>query len=78
VKWQAPMDVKQLRSFLGMTGYYRKFIKGYGFTNKSLTDLLKKGVPYIWNSETEASFLSLKQSLATTPVLAFLISQNLS
>ena len=53
-----------------MAGYYRKFVKGYGVISKSLTELLKKGVQYIWTSENEASFQALKQSLISAPVLA--------
>ena len=53
-----------------MTGFYRKYIKGYGVISKSLTDLLKKGVPFVWNSDTEASFQALKAALVSAPVLA--------
>jgi hypothetical protein len=70
LKWKAPQNVKELRSFLGMAGYYRKFIKGYGVISRTMTDLLKKGVPYVWNSEKEAAFQALKQALSSTPVLA--------
>jgi hypothetical protein len=70
LKWQRPDNVKALRSFLGMTGYYRKFIKGYGVISKNLTELFKKGVPYIWNTEREESFQALKLALSSTPVLA--------
>jgi hypothetical protein len=70
LQWQQPKNVKELRSFLGMTGYYRKFIKGYGIISKTLTELLKKGVPYVWSSATEASFQALKTALSSAPALA--------
>jgi hypothetical protein len=70
VQWKQPSNVNELRRFLGMTWYYSKFIKGYGIISRTLTDLLKKGVPYVWNSDREATFQALKQALITTPVLA--------
>jgi hypothetical protein len=70
LQWKAPQNVKELRSFLGMAGYYRKFIRWYGVISRTLTDLLKKSVPYVWNSEKESAFQALKQALSSTPVLA--------
>jgi hypothetical protein len=67
--WVAPTSVKQLRSFLGLTGYYRRFIKNYGLICRPLYDLLKK-VPFLWTETQEAAFCTLKQALISAPVLA--------
>ena len=53
-----------------MAGYYGKYVKNFGLLTKPLTNLLKKGVVYVWTSETEASFQALKTALVTAPVLA--------
>lgn len=68
-EWPSPKIIKQLKGFLGLSGYYRRFVQGYGILAKPLTNLLKKGV-YQWNSETEDAFQKLKKALTTTPMLA--------
>lgn len=68
--WPAPTSVKELRSFLGLSGYYRKFVRNYGILSKPLTNLLRNGQLYIWTTETEDAFQALKQALITAPVLA--------
>lgn len=67
--WQSPKIVTQLRSFLGMTGYYRRFIRGYSSICKPLTDMLKKNA-FKWGPEQETAFSNLKQIMTTTPLLA--------
>lgn len=70
VTWPTPTDTKQLRSFLGLSGYYKKFIKNYGSISRPLIDLLKKHVQFHWNPELQLSFDALKQALTSAPVLA--------
>ena len=70
VNWLTPQSVKDLRSFLGLAGYYRKFVRNFGIIAKPLTELLKKNTLFIWTTSHDQSFQALKQALSSSPVLA--------
>ncbi|CAN2390102.1 K02A2.6-like [Pristimantis euphronides] len=69
--WPTPRTKKQVMSFLGTAGYYRKFVPGYSALAKPLTDLTKKKLPQMvnWTAECEQSFSALKAALSSAPVL---------
>jgi len=68
--WPQPVSVKELRSFLGLAGYYRRFVRHFGLISKPLTTLLKKHTLFIWTPEHTAAFQALKDALCSSPVLA--------
>jgi hypothetical protein len=70
--WPSPTNVKQLRSFLGLAGYYRKFVRHFGIISKPLTELLKKQVYFLWIEQHDLAFIALKSAQIDAPILALL------
>jgi hypothetical protein len=68
--WQPIKSVHEVRSFLSLVGYYRRFISNFSKISKPITELLKKGAKYIWSKEFDEAFQTLKKLLITSPVLA--------
>ena len=66
-----PKDVKQLRSFLGLASYYRRFVLGFLKIASPLFVLTKKDVPYVWSDECQQAFNELKARLTEAPVLVY-------
>ncbi|XP_042968946.1 uncharacterized protein LOC122301604 [Carya illinoinensis] len=69
-KWDPPTKVTELRSFLGLVNYYRRFIKGYSTRASPLTDLLKKNRAWEWSSRCQEAFDDLKTAITEEPVMA--------
>ena len=67
----APKDQKGVKSLLGLTNYYKKFVSGYSKLCAPLFELLKKGVPFVWSQKCENALSKLKQALTSAPILAF-------
>jgi len=64
-----PSSATEIQSFLGLAGYYRRFVEGFSYIASPLTKLTQKGAPFRWSDECEESFQKLKTALTTAPVL---------
>ena len=69
--WPQPKDLHEVRAFIGLCAYYRRFVRGFGDVCKPLYRLTEKGVPFHWGDEQEKAFVTMKERLTTAPILAF-------
>ncbi|KAH7621059.1 putative Transposon Tf2-9 polyprotein [Nannochloris sp. 'desiccata'] len=69
LEWPKPQDVRDVRGFLGLTGFYRHFIRNYAHIAAPLNELTKQGVPFIWTPLHEGHFNELKKAITSSPVL---------
>jgi hypothetical protein len=70
LEWKSPKSVTQIHSFLGLAGYYRRFIPNFSKIAKPMTQLLEKEAKFKWSPQCEEAFLTLKKLLTIAPVLA--------
>jgi len=70
VKWERPQTVSEVRSFLGLAGYYRRFVEGFSKMVSPLTQLTRKDQPFSWTYVCEACFEDMNRRLTTAPILA--------
>jgi hypothetical protein len=70
LEWKPPTTVFEVRSFLGLASYYRRFIPNFSKIMKLITELLKKRNKYVWSEACDEAFKHLKKLLTTSPVLA--------
>ena len=71
-QWPRPTFATYIRSFLGLVGYYRRFVKGFSSIASSLTRLTQKRVKFKWSDDCEKRFAKLKTRLTSTPILTLL------
>jgi len=68
--WKTPESVPEIRSFLGLAGYYRRFVLNISKIARPMTELLKNGVRFYWDNKCEQAFQTLRKLLTSAPVLA--------
>ena len=76
VEWPTPRTVRDVRSFLGLCSYYRRFVKNFATIAKPLHSLTEKGVPFDWSGECENAFKELKRALTEAPILNYPIEDG--
>jgi hypothetical protein len=66
-----PTNTRQLKGFLGLAGYYMRFIPNFSKIAKPLTDLLRKNTPFVWSQKTDETFITLRDLLTSEPLLQY-------
>jgi hypothetical protein len=69
MEWPAPTNVTEVRSFMGLAGYYRRFVEGFSRIANPITELQKKNKKFVWIEKCAEAFRRLKELLTTTPIL---------
>jgi hypothetical protein len=69
MEWPAPTNVMEVRSFMGLAGYYRRFVEGFSKIANPITELQKKNKKFVWTEKCVEAFRRLKELLTTTPIL---------
>jgi hypothetical protein len=67
--WPRPKNISEVRSFMGLAGYYRRFIEGFSKIAHPITSLQKKGIKFEWTTKCEENFQHLKELLTSAPIL---------
>jgi hypothetical protein len=70
-EWSTPTTLKAVRAFLGLTGYYRRFVENYATLASPLIELTKKGVRFKWTEERQSAFEALKEKMISAPILGY-------
>jgi hypothetical protein len=69
MEWLVPKNAHEVRSFMGLAGYYRRFVEGFSKIAKPITTLQRTRVKYEWTEECDSAFIELKRLLTSAPIL---------
>jgi hypothetical protein len=69
MEWPMPKNAHEVRSFMGLAGYYRRFVEAFSKIDKPITTLQRKGVRYEWIEECDSAFIELKRLVTSAQIL---------
>jgi hypothetical protein len=72
MEWPVTKNAHEVRSFMGLVGYYRRFLERFSKIAKPITTFQQKGVRYEWTEECDSAFINLKRLLTSAPILRVL------